>query len=87
MFGKQCLPTHLSVAVDRSTPHRDTNQAIMLIFTINGNKSMPIDAPLVYNYECEEDSDALSIWAGYGVDLTEQDVAVLQAALHTAYSN
>ena len=76
------LPPHFSVAVDKSTPHRDTNQAIMLIFPVNGKRvSMPIDAPLVYNYEREEDSDAHSIQGGYGVDLAEQVLAVLQAAL------
>jgi hypothetical protein len=75
------LPPHFSIAVDKSTPHRDTNQAIMLIFTVNGKRvSMP-NAPLVYEYGREEDSDEDSIMGGYGVDLIEQIVAVLKASL------
>ena len=30
------LPPHFAIAIDKSTPHRDTNQAIMIILPFNG---------------------------------------------------
>ena len=76
------MPPHFSVTVDKSTPHRDTNQAIMLIFPVNGKRvSMPIDALPVYEYGRLKDSDENSVQGSYGVDLAEQIVAVLKASL------
>ncbi len=50
------LPPHFSVAIDKSTPHRDTNQAIMIIVQVDGRRiAMPIDAPIVYGYQETQD--------------------------------
>ena len=44
------LPPHFSMAIDKSTPHRDTNQAIILIIPCNGKRvAVPVDAPIVYH--------------------------------------
>ena len=66
------LPPHVSVAVDKSTPHRDTNQAIVLIFPVEGKRvALPIDAPLVYK------TVGKSITGGAGKDLAAQIMEVL----------
>ncbi len=52
------LPPHFAIAIDKSTPHRDTNQAIMVILPFNGHRvSMPIDAPLVYVWRADPDNN------------------------------
>ena len=44
------LRPHISLAVDKSTPHRDTNHAIVLLMPVNGKRiAMPLDAPPVYS--------------------------------------
>ena len=77
------LPPHFSVAIDKSTPHRDTNQAIMIILQVDGRRvAMPIDAPIVYGYE--EDAEGVVnavIQGGSGKDLAEQVVKVLKTSL------
>eukprot|EP00794_Sanderia_malayensis_P003887 gene3887-4431_t len=76
------LPPHFSVAIDKSTPHRDTNHAIMIIVQVNGRRiAMPIDAPLVYGYEEDEDGANVELQGGSGIDLAEQVVAVLKTTL------
>ena len=77
-FLKTDLPStgmrpHFSIAVDKSTPLRDTNHAIMLIVPIDGvRQAIPIDAPIVY--EINDDGD---ISGGSGSDLADQVVNVL----------
>ena len=72
------LPPHFSVAIDKSTPNRDTNQAIMVIMPYDGFRiSMPVDAPLVY-----ESSEDGNITGGTGQDLAEQVVDILTKKLH-----
>ena len=62
------LPPHFAIAIDKFTPHRDTNQAIMVILPYNGRRvSMPVDAPLVY--ECLDDDG--TIQGGSGQDLAQ----------------
>lgn len=53
-YLKEVLPStglqpHFSVAVDKSTPHRETNHAIVVIMPVDGKRiAVPVDAPLVY---------------------------------------
>lgn len=76
------LPPHFSVAIDKSTPHRDTNQAIMIIVQVEGRRvAMPIDAPLVYGYQETQDGINPVIQGGSGKDLADQVVAVLKTSL------
>eukprot|EP00794_Sanderia_malayensis_P021154 gene21154-23234_t len=76
------LPPHFSVAIDKSTPHRDTNHAVMIIVQVDGRRiAMPIDAPLVYGYEEDEDGANVELQGGSGIDLAEQVVAVLKTKL------
>ncbi len=72
------LRPHISLAVDKSTPHRDTNHAIMVILHVNGKRVvLPIDAPIVYHYS-EEEND---IQGGSGEDLAQQVVKVIKDKL------
>lgn len=72
------LPPHFAVAVDKSTPIRDTNQAIMLLMPFEGKRiAMPIDAPKVYGYSDEEHA----ITGGTGRDLADQIYGVLRNKL------
>ena len=65
------LPPHFAIAIDKSTPHPDTNQAIMVILPCNGQRvAMPLDAPLVY--ECVDNHG--SVFGGTGQDLATQDI-------------
>ena len=67
---------HFSTAVDKSTPHRDTNQAIVIIIPVDGVRvAVPIDAPLVYKIS-EPGSDVLS--GGTGADLADQVINTLE---------
>ena len=64
------------MAVDKSTPHRETNRAIILILPVNGKRvAMPIDAPVVYSYSGDD------IHGGTGEDLAEQVVSVVRGGL------
>lgn len=72
------LPPHFSVAIDKSTPIRDTNQAIMVLLPFEGKRTaMPIDAPIVYEYSEEESS----VIGGAGKDLADQVHDVLTKKL------
>ena len=72
------LPPHFAIYIDKSTPHRDTNQAIMIIITYNGRwVSMPVDAPSVY--ECSDDDG--TIQGGTEQDLAQQVFEVLTQKL------
>lgn len=72
------LRPHISLAVDKSTPHRDTNHAILLLLPVEGKRvAMPLDAPLVYSV-ADETND---IEGGSGEDLAEQIVNVLEEKL------
>ena len=57
---------------DKSKPHRDTNQAMVIMSYNRFRISMPVDAPLVY--ESSEEGD---ITGGTGQDLAEQVVEIL----------
>ncbi|XP_046862665.1 uncharacterized protein LOC124456224 [Xenia sp. Carnegie-2017] len=71
-IGHGRLP-HFSVAIDKSTPHKDTYQAIMIFLPVNGKRTaMPIDAPLVYEYRDADSDDEDTIRGGYGEDLAVQ---------------
>ena len=77
-FDSTGLPPHFAIAIDKSTPHRDTNQAIMVIMPCNGRRvSMPVDAPLVY--ECLDDNG--TIQGETGQDLAQQIIEVLTQKL------
>ena len=68
------------MAVDKSTPHRETNHAIILILPVNGKRvAMPIDAPGVYSYS--GDDKGADIHGGTGEDLAEQVVSVVKDKL------
>ena len=70
------LKPHISIAIDKSTPHRETNHAVLLILPVDGvRKAIPIDAPIVYAIE---DGD---IDGGSGVDLAKQVLDVLKSRL------
>ena len=44
------LRPHISLAVDKSTPHRDTNHAILVLLPVDGKRiAVPLDAPPVYS--------------------------------------
>ena len=74
------LRPHISLAVDKSTPHRETNHAIVLILPVNGKRfAMPIDAPVVYSYS--GDDKGADIYSGTGEDLAEQVVSVVKDKL------
>ena len=76
------LPPHFSVAIDKSTPHRDTNQAIMVIVQVDGRRiAMPIDAPLVYGYQETQEGMNPVIQGGSGKDLADHVVKVLKTSL------
>ena len=71
------MPPHFSIAVDKSTPHRDTNHAIMVIVPMSGVRmAIPIDAPLVYDLDEEGD-----LHGGCGVDLANQVADILTERL------
>ena len=71
-YLKRVLPStdlrpHISIAIDKPTPHRDANHAILAIMPVDG-KSMAIltDAPIVY------DTVEGSIEGGSGEDVADQ---------------
>uniref|UniRef100_A0A7M6DPB1 Uncharacterized protein n=2 Tax=Clytia hemisphaerica TaxID=252671 RepID=A0A7M6DPB1_9CNID len=71
------LCPHIAVASDKSTPGRETNHAIMIIIPFNGKRiPMPIDAPLVY-----EMNDENNLEGGSGEDLAYQITDVLKKRL------
>ena len=69
------LRPHISVAVDKSTPHRETNHAILLLMPVNGRRiAMPLDCPPVYSV----DPVTRDIVGGCGEHLAEQIIDVLK---------
>ena len=71
------FPPHFGVAIDKSTPHRDTNQAIVLLLPSEGKRiAMPVDAPLVYTF-----SESNSLEGGAHIDLAAQIFDVLTKKL------
>ena len=63
------LRPHISLVVDKSTSHRDTNHAILLLMPVNGKHiAMPLDAPPVYLIA----GDSNAIEGGTGQDLAKQ---------------
>ncbi|CAB4023381.1 Hypothetical predicted protein [Paramuricea clavata] len=71
------LRPHVSVAVDKSTPQRDTNRTSLVLLPVNGKRvAMPLDAPLVYSVSAEGD-----IEGGSGQHLAEQVVDALRNKL------
>lgn len=69
---------HVSLAADKSTPHRETNHAIMVILPVDGKRvALPIDAPIVYS-NTEEEFD---LQGGSGEDLAQQVVTVVKDKL------
>ena len=69
-FPSTGLKPHFLMSVNKSTCHRDTNHAILIIMPVNGRRvAVPMDAPLVYKIDDEGD-----ITEGSGVDLAHQSV-------------
>ena len=64
------LHPHISVAADKSTPHRDTNHAILVLLPVNS-------ISLVYSISRETNE----IKGGSGHDLAKQVVTVLRNKL------
>ena len=72
------LPPHISLAVDESTPHRETNNAVLLLLPVAGKRiAMPLDAPPVYTVEKE----TKTVQGGSGQDLAKQISCVLKKNL------
>ena len=47
------FPPHFGVAIDKSTPHRDTNQTIVLLLPPEvKHVAMPVGAPFVFTLLC-----------------------------------
>ena len=78
------LRPHISVAVDKSTPHRETNRAILVIMPVNGMRiAMPLDCPLVYSV----DKVTQDIVGGCGKQLSEQITDVLKKKVSFTFSD
>ena len=44
------FPPHFGITCDKSTPLRETNQAVMILLVVDGvRKAIPIGAPVVYS--------------------------------------
>ena len=72
------LRPHISLAVDKSTPHRETNHAILVLIPVKGKGiAMPLDAPPVYSVF----EDTNHIGGGDGQDLAEQITNVVKEKL------
>ena len=72
------LPPHISLAVDKSTPHRETNHAVLLLIPVEGKRiAMPLDAPTVYTV----DKETKEVQGGYGQDLAKQISTILKEKL------
>ena len=70
------LRPHFSIAVDKSTPHRETNHAVLIIVPVDGVRvAIPVDAPIVYGLS--EDN----VVGGTGEDLANQILNVLKNIL------
>ena len=70
--------TGLSLAVDKSTPHRDTNHAMLLLLPVDGKRiAFPLDAPPVYSIA----EGTKEIEGGDGQDLAEQVSKVVKEKL------
>ena len=71
------LRPHFSIAVDKSTPHRETNHALLIIVPVDGVRvAIPVDAPIVYGLS--EDN----VVGGTGEDLANQILNVLKNILN-----
>jgi len=71
------LRSHFSISIDKSTPNRHTNHAILIIIPVDGKRmAIPIDAPIVYNT-----NDDCDIEGGSGEDLANQVIEVLEKVL------
>ena len=69
------LHPHTSLAVDKSTPHRDTNNAVMILLPVKGKRAaVPIDALPVYSVAERTDN----IEGGDGEDLVKQVADILK---------
>ena len=81
-YLKETLPStglkpHFSMAMDKSTPHRDTNHAILIIMPVNGRRvAVLMDAALVYKIH-----DEGNITGGSGVYLAHQAVESIKKNL------
>ena len=72
------LRPHVSLAVDKSTPHQETNHAIMVILPVDRKHvALPIGAPIVYSNTQEE----FDLQGGSGEDLAQQVVTVVMDKL------
>lgn len=72
------LPPHISLAVDKSIPHRETNHAVLLLIPVEGKRiAMPLDAPAVYTV----DKETKEVQGGYDQDLAKQISTVLKEKL------
>ena len=70
------LPPHFCLTADKSTPHMETNHAVLVILPVEGKRvALPIDAPCVYGIE---EDDWLTT-GGPGEDLADQ---ISQVLLH-----
>ena len=73
-----CHHTSVLIAIDKSTPHRDTNQAIVLIVPSDGKRvAVPVDAPIVYSVS----PDSAVIQGGDHDELARQVISVLSQKL------
>ena len=72
---KETLPStglkpHFLMAIDKSTAHRDTDHAVLIIMLVNRRRvAVLVDAPLVYKIDDEGD-----ITGGSGVDLVHETI-------------
>lgn len=72
------LPPHISLAVDKSTPHRETNHVVLVLLPVKGKRiAMPVDALTVYTV----DEETSVIEGETGCDLAKQIVTVLEDKL------
>ena len=74
------LRPHISLAVDKSTPHRDTNHAILVLLPVDGKRiAVPLDAPPVYSIV--EGTKDIEGGGGGGQDLAEHVSKVVNEKL------
>ena len=72
------LAPHFGLAIDKSTPHRETNQAIVLLVPSSGKRvAVPIDAPVVYTVN----PNSGDIQGGSHDELAKQVMSVLSEKL------
>ena len=72
------LAPHFGLAIDKSTPHRETNQAIVLLVPSSGKRvAVRIDAPVVYTVN----PNSSDIQGGSHDELAKQVMSVLSEKL------